>query len=123
MKKISRRTFIKSAAVAGTAFAASPMIFVPKARASYAKKSLIHPNVNNQKPDFFEKSGFFLSHSFDDGGGGLAVADAHDLQAVAAAGARQFVDEFGHQDRACGAEGMSEGDGAAVGIHFRHVGV
>ncbi|MGE5840968.1 MAG: twin-arginine translocation signal domain-containing protein [Deltaproteobacteria bacterium] len=47
MKKISRRTFIKGAALAGTAFAASPMIFVPKARASYAKGSLIHPNVNN----------------------------------------------------------------------------
>jgi hypothetical protein len=47
MKKISRRTFMKSAAVVGTAFAASPMIFVPGARASYAKKTLIHPNVNN----------------------------------------------------------------------------
>ena len=47
MKEISRRTFIKGAAVVGTAFAASPMIFVPKARASYAKKTLIHPNVNN----------------------------------------------------------------------------
>jgi hypothetical protein len=47
MKKISRRTFIKGAAVVGTAFAASPMIFVPKARASYAKKTLIHPNVDN----------------------------------------------------------------------------
>jgi len=47
MKKISRRTFIKGAVVAGTAFAASPMIFVPKARASYAEKTLIHPNVNN----------------------------------------------------------------------------
>ncbi len=47
MKKISRRTFIKSAAVVGTAFAASPIIFVPKARASYAKKTLIHPNVDN----------------------------------------------------------------------------
>ena len=47
MKRISRRTFIKSAAVVGTAFAASPMIFVPRARASYAKKTLIHPNVNN----------------------------------------------------------------------------
>jgi hypothetical protein len=31
----------------GAAIAASPMMFIPKARASYAKKTLIHPNVNN----------------------------------------------------------------------------
>ena len=47
MRRISRRTFMKSAVVVGTAFAASPMLFVPRARASYAKKTLIHPNVNN----------------------------------------------------------------------------
>jgi hypothetical protein len=38
---------MKSAALMGTAAAAWPMIFVPKARASYAKKTLIHPNVHN----------------------------------------------------------------------------
>ena len=51
------------------------------------------------------------------------MADAHRLQAVAPADASQFVDEFRHQHRAGGAERMSEGDGAAVGVHFGHVGV
>jgi hypothetical protein len=47
MKKISRRKFMQGAAYVGAVFAASPMIFVPRARASYAKKTVIHPNVNN----------------------------------------------------------------------------
>ena len=46
MKRISRRTFIKSAALLG-ATAASPMIFIPKAQAAWAKKTPVHPNVDN----------------------------------------------------------------------------
>jgi hypothetical protein len=47
MARISRREFVKNALFAGTAIAASPMIFVPKARAAWEKKSIVHPNVNN----------------------------------------------------------------------------
>lgn len=46
MKKISRRTFIKSAALLGAA-AASPLVFIPKARAVWERKTPVHPNVDN----------------------------------------------------------------------------
>jgi hypothetical protein len=48
MRKISRRTFIKSAAFLGAA-AASPLIFIPRARATWARKTPVHPNVDNLK--------------------------------------------------------------------------
>jgi hypothetical protein len=38
---------MKSAAALGAAIAASPTIFIPKARAAYAKKTIIHPNIDN----------------------------------------------------------------------------
>jgi hypothetical protein len=47
MKKLSRRNFLKSAALMGTAVSACPMILVPKARASWARKTVLHPNVDN----------------------------------------------------------------------------
>jgi hypothetical protein len=47
MDGISRRQFMKKAALAGTILAAGPMIFVPKARAAWEKKSIVHPQVNN----------------------------------------------------------------------------
>jgi hypothetical protein len=47
MTGISRRQFVKKALMAGTAFAASPMIYVPKAKAAWERKSIVHPNVNN----------------------------------------------------------------------------
>ena len=47
MKGISRRQFIRKAALAGTTLAVAPMIFVPKARAAWERKSIVHPNVNN----------------------------------------------------------------------------
>ncbi len=47
MVKISRRQFLKKAIISGTTVVVSPMIFVPKARAAWAHKTPVHPNVNN----------------------------------------------------------------------------
>ena len=47
MDKITRRSFIKKAAVAATGISVFPMIFVPKARARWATKTIVHPNVDN----------------------------------------------------------------------------
>ncbi len=45
--KVSRRSFIKNAIIAGTTITAFPTIFVPKSPAAWAKKTIVHPNVNN----------------------------------------------------------------------------
>jgi Domain of unknown function (DUF362) len=47
MENISRRSFMKKAAVMGVFLSSGPVVFVPKARASWAKKTLIHPQVDN----------------------------------------------------------------------------
>jgi len=47
MDKISRRSFIKKTVAAGVGITAFPMIFIPKARANWAPKTIVHPNVNN----------------------------------------------------------------------------
>ena len=47
MDKITRRTFIKKTAVAAAGISAFPMIFIPKARAQWAPKTMVHPNVDN----------------------------------------------------------------------------
>ena len=47
MKRISRRTFVKKAAVVTAGIAASPTLFIRKSRASWAKKTAVHPNVDN----------------------------------------------------------------------------
>jgi len=47
MPGITRRSFMKKAAVMGAALTAGPTIFVPKARAYWARKTLIHPDVDN----------------------------------------------------------------------------
>ena len=44
---ISRRDFVKGTILAGAAVAAVPTILVRKAPAEWAKKTIIHPNVNN----------------------------------------------------------------------------
>jgi hypothetical protein len=49
MANISRRSFMKKAAVMGAALTAGPTIFVPKARAYWTRRSLIHPEVDNLK--------------------------------------------------------------------------
>jgi len=45
--KLSRRQFIKQAMVTGSALAVSPIVFVPRARAVWERKSVVHPKVNN----------------------------------------------------------------------------
>src|SRR3972149_6645906 len=47
MDKISRRSFIKKTAVATAGISVFPMIFIPKARAHWAPKTIVHPNVDN----------------------------------------------------------------------------
>src|SRR4030042_3723183 len=47
MDKITRRSFIKKTAVATAGISVFPMIFIPKARAHWAPKTMVHPNVNN----------------------------------------------------------------------------
>jgi hypothetical protein len=47
MDKITRRSFIKKTVAAGVGITAFPMIFIPKARAQWAPKTIVHPNVNN----------------------------------------------------------------------------
>ncbi len=47
MSSISRRQLLKTAAIGAVGVAAFPTIFVPKASAQFARKSIVHPNVNN----------------------------------------------------------------------------
>jgi len=47
MDKISRRRFIKKSVITGAGIAAFPMVFIPKAKAEWAKKTVVHPNVDN----------------------------------------------------------------------------
>jgi hypothetical protein len=47
MSRISRKQFIKKAGFAGATLAVSPIIFVPKAKAAWERKSIVHPNLNN----------------------------------------------------------------------------
>lgn len=47
MKSISRRSFMKKAAIAGAALAAGPTLFIPKSQAYWARKTAIHPAVDN----------------------------------------------------------------------------
>jgi TAT (twin-arginine translocation) pathway signal sequence len=44
---ISRRDFVKGTILAGAAAAAGPTLLVRKAPAGWAKKTIVHPNVNN----------------------------------------------------------------------------
>jgi hypothetical protein len=45
--KISRRRFIKRAMITGAALTAFPMVLVRKAPAAWARKTAVHPNVDN----------------------------------------------------------------------------
>src|SRR5690606_486948 len=62
------------------------------------------------------------SEAFDDGDVGLASALAHGLEPVAAAGALQLVQQGRHEAGAGRAEGVAEGDRAAVRVGLRGVG-
>ncbi|MBN1105825.1 MAG: DUF362 domain-containing protein [Deltaproteobacteria bacterium] len=44
---ITRRGFMKSIGVMGAAASAFPTILIPKARAAWARKTVVHPNVDN----------------------------------------------------------------------------
>jgi hypothetical protein len=47
MDQLSRRQFIKKAAITGSTLAVFPMIFIPKVRAAWERKSIVHPGVDN----------------------------------------------------------------------------
>lgn len=47
MAKISRRRFVKNAIIMGTAISAFPAVLVRKGRAAWARRTLVHPHVNN----------------------------------------------------------------------------
>src|SRR5207237_393583 len=64
-----------------------------------------------------------LSQAFDDGGVGHPAAFAHGLQAPAATGALELVEESRHEAGARTPERVAEGDGATVGVDLVHVGV
>jgi hypothetical protein len=44
---ITRRKFIKKAVIMGAAVTGFPMVFIRKTRASWAQKTVVHPNVDN----------------------------------------------------------------------------
>jgi len=47
MSRISRRQFMKRAIITSAAMAAFPEVLIPKARAAWDRKTIVHPNVNN----------------------------------------------------------------------------
>jgi len=47
MIEISRRQFIQKTIITGATLTAFPTIFVPKARAVWARKTVVHPHVHN----------------------------------------------------------------------------
>src|SRR5688500_15958623 len=61
------------------------------------------------------------AQALDDRRVGHAAALAHGLQAPAAAGALELVEQCGHELGAGAAERVTEGDGAAVRVHLAHV--
>lgn len=47
MSKISRRQFVKKAAITGAAITAFPYVFIRKANAVWEPRTIVHPNVDN----------------------------------------------------------------------------
>jgi len=47
MDKITRRGFIKKTMIMGGAITGFPTVFIPKARASWARQTIIHPNIDD----------------------------------------------------------------------------
>jgi hypothetical protein len=47
MGKISRRRFVKQVIITGAALAASPIVFIRKAPAAWARKTVVHPEIDN----------------------------------------------------------------------------
>ena len=46
MRRISRRRFVKESIAMGAAIAAFPTVLVPKTRAAWARKTIVHPRVD-----------------------------------------------------------------------------
>ena len=59
----------------------------------------------------------------DEGAGAQAAAAAHGDEPPLAVGALEFVQRLGDQDAPGAAQGVAQGNGAAVGIHPLHVGL
>lgn len=57
-----------------------------------------------------------LMNAFDNRGDALSHTDTHRREAIAAAAPFHFVNEGCHEPRAAAAEGMTEGNGAAVDV-------
>ena len=57
-------------------------------------------------------------NGFDNSGDTLPHTDAHGREAIATAAFFHFVNECCHKPCTAAAEGMTEGDGAAVNIQF-----
>src|SRR5437588_2684999 len=64
---------------------------------------------------------FVVSQPLDDGHVGLAAPFAHGLEAVAAAGSLELVQQRGHQPRPGGTQRMTQRDGAAVDVDLVEV--
>jgi len=47
MHQISRRRFLKQSAILGTALTTVPTVLIPKAHAAWARKTTVHPNIDN----------------------------------------------------------------------------
>lgn len=60
-------------------------------------------------------------NAFDNGGDALPHADAHGCEAIATAAFFHFVNECCHEPCAAAAEGMTEGNGAAVNVQFLRI--
>ena len=59
----------------------------------------------------------------DDRRGRHSMTDAHDLKAERGVAALELVQEFGHQHRSRCSKWVTVGDGTAIGIYFRKIGV
>ena len=57
-------------------------------------------------------------NAFDDGGDTFPHADTHGRAAIATTALFHFVNECCHEPCAAAAEGMTEGDGAAVDVQL-----
>src|SRR5713226_2958319 len=59
--------------------------------------------------------------AFQNESNSLAHADAHGAESIFAIGAQELIERRGHQPRAAGAERVTDGNRATVGIYVRGV--
>src|SRR5690606_19767701 len=91
-------------------------------RAVAAPRPEAPPVTRNTEFAIFIACAPCVSDAFDDGGGGHAVADAHDLQAEAAVALLETGEHLGHQAGTGAAQRVAVGDRAAPGVEAVHVG-